>query len=174
MRRLIDTHQGERDSLADVEEYLLLARGLAELEARSALLSDRNQSVQETVDYHLAGLPGYTQESIDELRRLLEAEPLLRPYDAFATGAGWDNRGLYMAVVLIHPNEQAAEENVGLLRRRIEEAKLSVAGEPWADFFDDMEIHAKGRVVLVKLWGEGTRGLWLSIVRARDFLLLHE
>ena len=43
MQRLIDVRLGRRDSLADVDEFRLLAAGLDELNAYSGLLTDMNQ-----------------------------------------------------------------------------------------------------------------------------------
>ena len=175
MKRLIDVSLGRRDSLADVDEFRLLATGLDELNAYSGLLSDMTQGFEETLADLLGGAGStYTQEQVANLRATMEAEPLLRRYDAFATGTGRDNRGQYMAVVLVHPSERAARRNVELLRRRIEEAQSVWTREPWSDFFDDKEIHADGVVLQGKLWGERTGSLWLQFIFQRDTLLLHE
>ena len=152
MIQLIDASLGLRDSLADADEFRLLATGLDELNAYSGLLTDETQSLDVALTDLLGGFGGnFTQQEVAQLRATMEAEPLLRPYDAFATGAGKDNRGQYMAVVLVHRSERVDRRNVELLRRRIEEAKSLVTGEPWADFFDDMEIQADGVVLLGKL-----------------------
>jgi len=175
MSKLIDTSLGRRDSLADVDEFRLLAAGLDELNAYSGLLTNKTQSLDETIT-DLLGAAGesYTQQQLDALRAKVEAEPLLRPYDAFATGAGRDSRGQYMAVVLVHSSERAARRNVELLRRRMEEAGSLWYDLPWSDFFEEMEIRADGVVLLGKLWGEGTTSLWLQFIFQRDPLLLHE
>ena len=99
---------------------------------------------------------------------------MLRPYEVFAVGGGEDGQGSYMAVVLVHSDQRAAESNVGLLRRRIEEAKSLVGGQPWADFVDDMEIRADGRVLLGKLRGQRIARIWLDWIYRQDTLLLHE
>ncbi len=99
---------------------------------------------------------------------------MLKPYGSFATGAGRDDRGQYMVVVLVHSSERAAQQNVELLRRRIEEAQSLWTNEPWSDFFEEMEIRAEGEVLLGKLWGERTGSLWLRFILNRDPLLLHE
>ena len=175
MKRLIDVSLGRRDSLADVDEFRLLATGLDELNAYSGLLTDMTQGFDETLAEYL-GRAGsnYTQEQVASLRATMESGPLLRPYDTFATGAGRDNRGQYMAVVLVHSSERAAQRNVELLRRRIEEAQSLWTNESWSDFFEDMDIHADGVVLQGKLWGERTRSLWLQFILQRDTLLLHE
>ena len=45
MKRLIDVSLGRRDSLADVDEFRLLATGLDELNAYSGLLTDMTQGL---------------------------------------------------------------------------------------------------------------------------------
>ena len=170
MRNLIDTSVGRRDSLADVEEFRLLAAGLDELNAYSGLLTDMTQGFDETVEALMDAFGG----EVPTLKAQLEAEPLLRPYDAFATGAGRDNRGQYMVVVLVHSSDRAAQRNVELLRQRIEETQSLWINQPWSDFFEKMEIRAEGSVLLAKLWGERTRSLWLNFIFQRDPLLLHE
>ena len=59
-----------------------------------------------------------------------EGGPWLCPYEAFATGAGKDENGRYMALVLTHAADASAEENVGLLRRIIEEEGSVLYGRP--------------------------------------------
>ena len=173
MRRLIDTSVGRGDSLADVEDFRLLAAGLDELNAYSGILTGQAQSFDEALTVLLAD-SAFTQEDVARLRARMEEELLLLPYDAFATGAGRDDRGQYMAVVLVHSSEGAAEENVELLRRRIEEAQSLWIGRPWSDFIEEMDIRSDGVVLLGKLWGERTVNLWLQFIFSRDPLLLHE
>ncbi|MCH8224836.1 MAG: hypothetical protein IIC97_03095 [Chloroflexi bacterium] len=173
MRRLIDTSVGRGDSLADVEDFRLLAAGLDELNAYSGILTGQTQSFDEALTVLLAD-SAFTQEDVARLRARMEEELLLLPYDAFATGAGRDDRGQYMAVVLVHSSEGAAEENVELLRRRIEEAQSLWIGRPWSDFIEEMDIRSDGVVLLGKLWGERTVNLWLQFIFNRDPLLLHE
>jgi hypothetical protein len=173
MRNLIDTSLGRRDSLAEVEDFQLLAGGLDELNAYSGFMTDKTQSLDETLTNLLAE-SAFTQEDVTSVRARLEEEPLLKPYDVFATGAGRDERGQYMAVVLVHSSEGAAEENVELLRRRIEEAQSLLINQPWSDFFEGMDIRSDGVVLLGKLWGERTANLWLQLIFNRDPLLLHE
>ena len=62
--------------------------------------------------------------------------PALRPYRAFATGEGVDQGRPYMALALVHANPEAAEENVTLLLRRINEASSLVTRQPWAEMVD--------------------------------------
>ena len=116
------------------------------------------------------------QEDVVQAQRgLSERGPWLRPYEAFATGAGKDENGHYMALVLVHADDASAEENVGLLRRIIEEEGSVLYDISWSDYIDveRSEIHAEGRVLLAKLRG-GFASKWLSWVLQRDSLILYE
>ena len=173
MQALIDASLGKRRSLADVEEFRLLAQGLAELGAFSAFLSDSTQSLdylKEQVSQLVGSGPGMEQEM-----QQLEGSVLLRRYEAFATGAGKDDRGNYMALVLVHRSERRAQENVDLLQRRIQEGRSMVfADTPWSNIADGMEIQTDGKVLLAKLRGPGIgRSFWVSWVLPVDPLILH-
>ena len=99
METLIDTNLRRVPSLGEVEEFRHLARGLTELGVYSAYLSD------------------VTQELDGTARALgLEDSLILRPYSTFATGVGIDKDGSYMALIMVHANEQDADENLELLR----------------------------------------------------------
>ena len=156
MKALIDAGLNEGASLADVEEFRLLAGGMSRLGAYTMLLSD-DVEVWDAANYTAAG------------------GPWLRPYEAFATGAGKDENGHYMALVLVHADDASAEENVGLLRRIIEEEGSVLYDALWSDYIDveRSEIHAEGRVLLAKLRG-GFANNWRDWVIQRDGLILHE
>ena len=124
MKALIDAHLKEGPSLADVEEFRLLAGGMSQLTAYTMFLSDGVERW---------GLPNYvkglswqvsTEQDIsleDVERKLAEAGPWLRPYQAFGVGAGKDEEGRYMALVLVHADGRlcgrergvAAQDNRG-------------------------------------------------------------
>ena len=156
MEALIDAGLNEGASLADVEEFRLLAGGMSRLGAYTMLLSD-DVEVWDAANYTAAG------------------GPWLRPYEAFATGAGKDENGHYMALVLVHADDASAEENVGLLRRIIKEEGSVLYDALWSDYIDveRSEIHAEGRVLLAKLRG-GFANNWRDWVIQRDGLILHE
>ena len=160
MEALIDTSQGRAPSLADVGEFRHLAGGLTELGAYSAYLSDVTQELDETPQALTLG---------DSL--------VLRPYTAFATGVEIDDGGSYMALVMVHADEGDAEENLGLLRRRIEGTSSSVTGKPWSEAFDVdiLDARSEGRVLLARLRRFGDIGYdWINFIFHRDPLLLHE
>ena len=118
MENLIDTGLGERASLADSKVFRLLARGMAELGAYSVFMSDETLDMDDELDYFRgAGASGKQQERFVKGDR----PTALRPFRAFATGASRDGQGEYMALALVHDNEADAEDNVDLLRRRLNE-----------------------------------------------------
>ena len=160
METLIDTNLRRVPSLGEVEEFRHLARGLTELGVYSAYLSD------------------VTQELDGTARALgLEDSLILRPYSTFATGVGIDKDGSYMALIMVHANEQDADENLELLRKRIGGTSSSVTGRPWSEVFDidSLDARSEGRVLLAKLRRFGDIGYdWVNFIFHKDPLLLHE
>ena len=120
MNALIDASRGNLPSLADAEEFRLLAQGMTTLEAYSILLSDMIQDVGKDSDAWFSG--NETQEDRLRLAELRKDFPILRTYQAFGTGLGRDEIGPYMAVVLVHADERTATKNADLLRARFLEA----------------------------------------------------
>ena len=72
---------------------------------------------------------------MEEIQRPL----LLRPYLALATGAGIDENGYFMAIVLMNPSEAVAQENAALLEQRISEAKNVVEMREWSEDAHEFE-----------------------------------
>ena len=176
MEALIDAGLNEGASLADVEEFRLLAGGMSRLGAYTMLLSD-DVEVWDADGYYVPLLQDDAtgKDVVQAQRELSERGPWIRPYEAFATRAGKDENGRYMALVLVHADDASAEENVGLMRRFIEEEGSVLNDALWSDCIDveRSEIHAEGRVLLAKLRG-GFANNWLSWVIQRDGLILHE
>ena len=123
----------------------------------------------------LAGQDTSQEEVQAKERELAEAGPWLRPYDAFGVGAGKDEEGRYMALVLVHTLGDSAEENVGLLRRIIEEGSPAWYDFPWSDRIDinSLEINAEGRLLFAKIRGR-IAGVPLSWVFDVENLILYE
>ena len=129
MEALIDTSQGHDPSLRDVEEFRLLAQSLDELGVYSAFMTDHKWELEETRQALLLN----KDNSPEDLKKLLDHSPLLRPYQAWATGKGKDNNGHYMFLVLVHANPELATQNATLLPRRIIEATSVYYGYPWRE-----------------------------------------
>ena len=175
MEALIDASLNEGASLADVEEFRLLAGGMSRLGAYTMRLSD-NVEHWDVDDYVARMSPDATLKQVEQVERELMSGPWLRPYEAFATGAGKDEKGHYMALVLVHADDASAEENVGLLRRIIEEEVRSLrTRDLWSDYIDveRSEIHTEGRALLAKFRGRFASS-WYSWLISGDGLILYE
>ena len=155
MMTMIDALQNETASLADSEEFLLLGAGASRLGAFRVMMSDRSFALDD-----IAGrfaLPGDDEDKKAEtLQNLSGGTVLLLPYQAFATGAGTDADGPFMALVLVHPDATTAEENAELLRTRIAEGHQGFGVRTsWTERVDiyNSEIRSEERLLLAKLRG---------------------
>ena len=158
---LIDANGGNRRSLADVDEFRLLAKGMSTLESYSVLFSDMTQQVGGDIAWGLLG--DGTQEERLRMAELQENFPILRSYQVFGTGAGRDEQGPYMAVVLVHADESSAIENAELLRARFLEAPPLPTWhpEPFHGIVKSVETQTDGRVLLAKVRGDELGARWL-------------
>ena len=174
MKALIGTLRDEMPSLADFEEYRLLAGGMSQLGAYSMFLSDITYGLEAMVEGYLRR-PDATREDAAKRRAAWGGPGTLRPYQAFATGAGKDEDGPYLALVLVHADSGPAEQNVDLLRRRIEEGSSRRYETPWSDQIDiaSLEIRSEGRLLLAKLRGPISRGFGEFVVH-QDNLIVHD
>ena len=170
MEALIDAHSNAAGSLADAEEFVLLAQGLSQVRPHSVLLSGETFFLDRLVEMRLGA--GATEDGRRELASAMSAPQALRPYEAYAMGSGLDENGNYAALVLAHSESEYAEENVEILRRRIEEGTSS-AEQPWSEQVESAEISAEGRLLLARLRGQ-IAGSWINIVQFRENLLIHE
>jgi len=181
MKEMIDSYEDNIDSLADNDEYQLLAAGLEELDTVTAFFSAESHSL-----IHFNEV--FSQEKIEELspeikERLIterDRDIRLKPYRALATGAGKDDGGYYLAIALANPDEATARDNAKLLKQRIDQAKMvwgPQAGQKWSDLIESAVIESNGRLTLARLCG--------SVVEFWDFfeilggepyepLLMHE
>ena len=94
MKALIDALRDEGPSLADFEEYRLLAAGMSRLGAYSMLLSDNTFGLEAMVESYLER-PKAAGEDEAKVRATFAGPGTLRPYQAFAPGAGRDEDGPY-------------------------------------------------------------------------------
>jgi len=135
---MVDTAQGYRPSLADIEEFWLLADGLERMGVYHLYLTDwtynwdapnqgSEESLEELVFFALDsfGVPGGSDMSafstaLYQLHRPYHerVSEYLRPFRAQALGRGVDEEGPYAIHALVHDSEAQAQENVGRLRQR--------------------------------------------------------
>jgi len=159
MKEMIDSYEDNVKSLADNEDYKLLAGALEELDTVTALFSAESQSRSYVSEIYQQIIedPGNNERRqvlVEEIKRELR----LKPYQAFATGVGIDKDGYYLAIALLNPSEEVARENATLLEQRINQSKIAMAwhsqsGDKWSDLIESMEIESKGRLTLARLYG---------------------
>lgn len=105
-----------------------------------------------------------------------DTEARLRPYEAFALGAGWEAGAAYTTVILAHRSDEDASENVTRLLACLEQATArTCVGEectqhPWSDIFTSWHVEADGRLLAATLRGPAR---WTILFHAEP-LLLHE
>lgn len=172
MQALIDSSLDIMPSLADAQEYALLAEGITELNLYSVFLSDQTQ--QGVRGMLPAEVP---EEQIQALEEKLKDSPLLtlllRPYTALALGNGRDDSGGFAGVVLVHSDDEAANENASLLSRRLLNVQSLRMHVPWTELIDAVEIRAEERLLLAKFYTE-TPGFGINMYHQRESLLVHE
>ena len=159
MKEMIDSYEDNVKSLADNEDYKLLAGALEELDTVTALFSAESQSRSYVSEIYQQIIEDpdnneRRQVLVEEIKRELR----LKPYQAFATGVGIDKDGYYLAIALLNPSEEVARENATLLEQRINQSKIAMAwhsqsGDKWSDLIESMEIESKGRLTLARLYG---------------------
>lgn len=153
---MIDSYEGNTASLADNENYKLLAGGLEELDTVTAFFSAESQSVDYFKEVHQEQLTQITTKIEELFKNVVSREPKLKPYQAMATGAGADKNGYYLGIALANPDESTARENATRLEQVIEQAEIfwgGNAGEKWSDHIGSFEITSNGRLTLAKFYG---------------------
>lgn len=160
VKSMIDSSQDETDSLANVPEFALVADGLSDLGAYAAIIGDESLA---------NGDPEYAESY---------SGPRLKRFVVFGSGTAKDEKGVYVAIALVHENSDDAAENVSLLMERIENTTSTLTGKPWTEIITDTQINVEGKVLLVKLYIDEPNiekmNFWWSWVYAQNTLLLHE
>ncbi len=180
---MLDSYNDKVDSLADVEEFRLLAEGLATFDVSRAYFSMDTHSYAEMKEWLELSRDVHSVDS-DEQQRIeesIEDTPLLKTYQAFATGAGLDEGGYFLAIVLLNPDENTADKNASLLEQRIKETRSVWQEDEWANWIDDMNIESEGRLTTAKLYGAICEFWWERFEKldprvggVYEPLLLHE
>jgi hypothetical protein len=156
VKSLIDTSMNEAKVLADIPEYSIVAKELYKLDARMAAI------IGDAVHTN-----GYWEDYEDN------HGPFLKKFLTFGTSFGKDDKGDYMALVLLHENSDSALDNVTLLERRINTWGSDSYLKPWNELIYDTEIHAEGKILTAKLY-TNVPGLWVTWFTSQDNLLIHE
>jgi hypothetical protein len=145
VKTMIDANQGKSSTLADIPEYALVAQGLYDLNSKIAgVIGDGD-----LVNWYWKNSGGYKG-------------PLLKNYLSFGSGFGKDEKGEYIALVLVHDNPDDAIKNISLLEQRIDASfredinfnteNLTIETKKMSDYIYDKQIYTEGRVLLAKLY----------------------
>lgn len=182
VKLMIDTSLNDYPSLADLPEYVQIVTNLHELGATAIILPPKH------IEYFFPSLEYYSSKweanrwmysmefpvTPDDFEdRDFVPGPLLRKFTAFGTGIGTDEKGDYIAIVLIHDNPEDAIENVALLQQRVEIGDSVNLGHAWNKVIYDTVIYSKDDVLLAKLYTTKTH-LWISWFKDFDSLLICE
>jgi len=158
LKEMIDAYEGNIASLADNKDYKLLAGALENIDTVTAFFSDDSLSISEFKEAFQDRFEELRDKGQEQQVEEFENEPLLKPYLSFASGAGKDEQGTYLAIVLLNPDEGTAVANVDLLERRINESLMLpyIEGDrKWTDNdrIESIEINGNGRFTIAKLYG---------------------
>lgn len=153
MEDMIDSDEGNIKSLADLQDYQLLAQGLSELDTVSAFFSSESQAQSHIRDVFKQMVDNPQGEGQQVFAQQVNRQVELKPFQAFATGAGLDKKGYYLAIVLLNPDEETARSNASVLAQQIESSKAVPNGKPWSDFVDSIDVRSEGRLTLAKVYG---------------------
>ena len=144
---MIDTRQNKVDSLADIPEYVKIAESMHELGAIAVMIAD------ELLLRDFLELP--------EQYSGLPLGPQLNNFQTVGMGLGKDEKGIYMALVLIYDIPVLAEEGAKLLEQKVEAYNILsewISKSKDAQIYDT-EIRFENEVLLAKLYSEQI-GLW--------------
>jgi hypothetical protein len=153
IKLMIDASQDKGQSLADLKEYAAVANSLAGLKAYGAMVGDGT----------LANPSFSVNTTAPRLKKLL----------TFSSGPGKDEKGTYSAIVIYHENSKYAQENVSLLKQRVEKENSLSYSKPWNEIVTETDIKAEGNVLIARLYSTHL-SLWQILVFNEDNLLLHE
>ncbi len=148
MKEMIDSHRNNIDSLADIDDYRLMADALEEYNINRAFFS--------SASYSQANIKKVLTDEV--YTEALSINVYVKPYRALATGSGINEDGYYLMIVLLNPDEETAEQNAVLLEQQINEAKEST------DFYmnrlpgiiEKMEISSQGVLTIACIYGPAT------------------
>lgn len=173
IERMIDIVAGDQQSLADVEAFQLLAQGLGQLDTFTAAFAAHTDRMSlSSVANVLTGID-FTESAFEAAKRELRDEPLMHPFEAFATGSGFDDNGAFLGVVVVHADGATAQENVGRLEERIDAGTSLLRAERWSELIDDTQITTDGRLLIAKLYTSDV-DLWQDIGFSGESLLMYD
>ena len=141
--------------MADLSDYTLVSQGLSSLGAYIAIMGD--VSVINT--------------GSGEVKEMgIETRLKLKRFITFGTGLGKDEKGLYLALVLVHGSSADANQNTSILRQHLETDNADYFGKLWREIVTNADIRAEKNVMLAKLYSQSAM-LWSISVFEQTGLL---
>ena len=153
MKEIIDTYNKDVDSLADQPDYQLLAGAMDDLDTTNAFFSSESQSLSSVRQWRTQTPDQLVNGQDQRFLTATDRSTLLKPFQAYATGAGIDEKGSYLAIVLLNPDNSTARKNAELLATRISQYQSVWQGLKWADLVENMKIESRGKLTVAKIYG---------------------
>ncbi|MDD5702839.1 MAG: hypothetical protein PHU23_12410 [Dehalococcoidales bacterium] len=158
MQDMIDCYSDKIDSLADSKSFQELAEVLAEANTFRAFFSSVSYSLDNIKEQYRSAFE-QSENMSDPVKRLIaeyqnSEVPLLKPFDALATGVGVDEKGYYLIIALFNSNSSVAKENAAIFEQRIKQMTEPFSGKTWQDLTTETEVYYEGQVTTAKLYGE--------------------
>jgi len=187
MEKVIDVRSGEFPSLAENEDFALVFRGLAMGGAINAsIIAGDYSSAGSLVDNGQAVVYGSNTDGrvvvsksvsgsdseADDIVVLDTGVSLLKPFELAGMGVGFEDGRNFTVVALLHGTASAAEENIPLLRNRVDQAEYA-DGKSWSEQISALEINTYGRLLVARLFHD-SKNVNLLDPNGLPRLILHE
>jgi hypothetical protein len=153
MKEIIDTHNKTVDSLADKPDYQLLAGAMDNLDTTNAFFSSESQSLSSIRTWRIQTPDQFVNGQDQRFLTATDGTALLKPFQSYATGAGIDEKGSYLAIVLLNSDNNTASKNAELLATRINQYQSVWQGLKWADLIESTKIESQGKLTVAKIYG---------------------
>ena len=152
LKTMVDCYEGSNPSLATTQVFQLMVSELSQLGAYTSYFTLHPPKLLPQERLMLVASLGE-----EESKRVLEefdATPLLEPVFAIGIGMGVDNKGYFMAVVLVHSDGTAAELNVKLLEQQVNQSSTLYTNTKWIDLIEAIEIDSQDLLTFAKFYGK--------------------
>lgn len=150
MKASLEAAAGDRRSLADNELFQELDAEVTDLGAFATMM-------------HAGPV------EIDDRAGRDAGAPVLVPYAAIATAAGWDDDAPVAHIVVLHDDKASAAENCERLRGGFA-TSTSATGSPWTELATDVSVECEAEVVRATFTPRSP-AIWYQVMLTRDPLV---
>jgi len=158
IEKMLDSYYNQIDSLADIEAYRAMAEILEDHGVFYALFSSQSFSQNSVKTEYREFLENALAQGGERNEIYLDLinspDLLLEPYDALSTGAGVDESGAFLLIVLSNENEELAGENAVLLEQRLDNGYKSFLNAIDHDFIKNYDIVTRDNLTVAKIYGD--------------------